>query len=62
MHKSQKFENAEILLTIAFVYSGINLLLYRSLVGGIFFSFLFVCFLLNTYLYFHYKVKEKREK
>lgn len=61
MLKSKKIKNAEIFLTMGVLTSGINLFLYKSLVGLFVFAFLFVCLVINTYFYYYYKSKEKRK-
>lgn len=61
MFKVKNFKNAEIFLTMGVLISGINLLLYKSLVGLFVFAFLFVCLLVNTYFYYYNKSKEKRK-
>lgn len=58
MFKVRYTKNAVLLLTLAFLNSGINFLLYRSFVGGIILIFLSVCFVINVCMYY----KSKREK
>lgn len=58
MLNSNKFKQFEMLLTILCLFSGINVLLYKSLIGTIAFSAAILCFIVNTFLFFYLKSKE----